>query len=94
MTTTDAITNEVTTAAATADLSRTTYAPDFRSIQMHLMNEALARAHCTEQLEQAMREQRVRRIMAVRRMDRRAARAAQRARRLASAAVVLRTRAY
>ncbi|WP_158602814.1 hypothetical protein [Jiangella rhizosphaerae] len=58
------------------------------------MNEALARAHCTEQRERAMEEQRVRRVLAIRRMDRRAARAAQRARNLAAAAVALRSRAY
>ncbi|TDE08789.1 hypothetical protein [Jiangella asiatica] len=90
MTTTDVTTADV----KTADLSRTTDGPDFRSTEMHLMNEALARAHCTEQLELAKREQRVRRIMAARRMDRRAARAAQRASRLASAAVAMRTRTY
>ncbi|WP_162605896.1 hypothetical protein [Jiangella aurantiaca] len=58
------------------------------------MNEALARAHCTEQRERAMEEQRVRRVLAIRRMDRRAARAAQRARNLAAAAVALRSSAY
>ncbi|PZF80790.1 hypothetical protein [Jiangella anatolica] len=67
---------------------------DFRSTEMHLMNEALARAHCMEQREQAMKEQRVRRVLAARRLDRRAARAAQRARNLAAAAVSLRSRTY
>lgn len=72
----------------------TTVNRDFRSTEMHLMNEALARAHCTEQRERAMRERRVRRVLAARRMDRRAARAAQRARNLAAAAVSLRSRTY
>ncbi|RIQ26066.1 hypothetical protein DY240_10920 [Jiangella rhizosphaerae] len=83
--------------AATPDrpqATTTTVNRDFRSTEMHLMNEALARAHCTEQRERAMEEQRVRRVLAIRRMDRRAARAAQRARNLAAAAVALRSRAY
>lgn len=81
----------------TPDLPQTTtitVTRDFRSTEMHLMNEALARAHCTEQREQAMKEQRVRRVLAARRMDRRAARAAQRARNLAAAAVAMRSRTY
>lgn len=61
---------------------------------MHLLNEALARAHCTEQREQAMKEQRVRRLLAARRLDRKAARAAQRARNLAAAAIAMRSRTY
>jgi hypothetical protein len=91
------MTTELRPEMATPDLphtNSTTVNRDFRSTEMHLMNEALARAHCTEQREQAMKEQRVRRVLAARRMDRRAARAAQRARNLAAAAVALRSRAY
>lgn len=61
---------------------------------MHLMNEALARAHCIEQREEAERHRQVRRLLAARRMERRAAKAAQRARRLAAAAVALQSRPY
>ncbi len=91
------MTTELRAQTPTPDLPQitsTTVNRDFRSTEMHLMNEALARAHCTEQRERALQEQRVRRVLAVRRMDRRAARAAQRARNLAAAAVAVRSRTY
>lgn len=77
-----------------ARISPSTEAPIFRSTDMHLINEALARAHCTERLSVAERERQVRHVVVTRRLERRAARAAQRARRLAAAAVAMSDRAY
>jgi hypothetical protein len=85
----DVLTTDLTKPA----LPRLSEAPVHRSTDMHLMHEALARAHCIEQHERASRSRRMRMLLAARRMDRRAARAAQRARRLAAAAVSLRDRA-
>lgn len=68
--------------------------PIFRSNKMSLMNEALARAHCSEQRELAEQERRALRVLVARRMEKRAARAAMRARRLAAAAVASSNRAY
>jgi len=77
---------------ATTKALRTTTAPIIRSIDMHLINEALARAHCMEQRYVAERDRHAYRLVARRRMERKAARAARRARRLATAVVAMNDR--
>ncbi|WP_129665140.1 hypothetical protein [Phytoactinopolyspora endophytica] len=60
---------------------------------MHLLNEALARAHCYERLAEADAERRANGARKVQRLERRAARAARRARRLTAAALAAAGRA-
>jgi hypothetical protein len=65
----------------------------YRSDNMSLMNEALARAHCRELREELSSHHRARRLLVARKLERRANRAAQRARRLAAAAITASSRA-
>lgn len=67
---------------------------NFRSIEMYLINDQLARAHHDEMLMRAERERVTRRAILARRMERRAERAARRARRLTAAAITYRARTY
>jgi hypothetical protein len=68
--------------------TRTTAAHSHRSLEMHLMNEALARAHMQERLREAEHERLAYHVAMAKKMRKRAENASLRARRALALAVM------